>query len=311
MLPCSDCLGIRYQLNLLPDDAYMQRMTHLRDGHDDSYYDLGKWSLSTDGRTITLDGDGRSNANWIVKDSETLRKLDSPGNPIRSTTSSELKRSAKFDPIDPRLKMTGMFRYMADAPRFRECRSGLQWPVDMSEDYRALERAYGRQRPEPGADLLVSLKGRVESRPQVDASGTEATLIVEKFVVATPNEYCPGDRPRAGLENSRWALTRIGERAVVVTREQSEPWIELDSRSKRATGSGGCNRVSGPYEVDDGALRFGSLMSTKMACPGLDIETAFFRALDRTRRYHVSGRTLELMDDSGRLLARLEERNLR
>jgi putative lipoprotein len=92
---------------------------------------------------------------------------------------------------------------------------------------------------------------------------------------------------------------------------QREPWIELDSRSKQATGSGGCNRMSGGYEAGDGTLHFDRLISTQMACPALEIETAFFRALERTRHYRVSGRTLELMDAAGNVLARLEEGNLR
>jgi copper homeostasis protein (lipoprotein) len=310
-LPCADCAGIRYQLNLLADGAYMQRMTYLRDGHDDSFYEVGGWSLSPHARILTLDGGRNGNAYWAVRDRGTLLKLDGAGNPIRSSAPYELERRAELEPMEPRLKLSGMFRYVADAPRFRECRSGLEWPVAMSDDYAALERAYGRHRPEPGADLLVSVKGRVEARSRMEGPGAQTALVVEKFLAAKPGESCPGGRPRAGLENSRWVPTRIGDRVLVTTGGPREPWIELDSRSKRATGSGGCNRMSGDYEAGEATLRFGPLISTKMACPGLEIEAAFFRALDRTRRYRISGRTLELIDGGGKLLARLEERNPR
>jgi hypothetical protein len=40
-------------------------------------------------------------------------------------------------------------------------------------------------------------------------------------------------------------------------------------------------------------------------------ETAFLSALERTRRYRVFGRRLELMGANGNGLATLEERNLR
>jgi heat shock protein HslJ len=40
----------------------------------------------------------------------------------------------------------------------------------------------------------------------------------------------------------------------------------------------------------------------------MDTEQAFLRALVRTRQYRVQGRTLELMDDRGEVLAQLEER---
>jgi copper homeostasis protein (lipoprotein) len=320
ILPCADCTGIRYQLNLLSDGAYMQRMTYLRDGHDDSFYELGRWSRSIDRRVLTLDGDRHGKAYWAVRDHETIRKLDNAGNPIHSNAPYDLKRRPEVDPMEPRLKMSGMFRYMADAPRFRECRSGLEWPVAMSDDYRDLERAYTKRRTSPGAEMLVSLRGRVEQRPRMEGRGTQAMLVVEDFLEATPGETCPGGAVLTGLEDSRWVPTRIGDNPVVMPEGQREPWIELDSRSKQATGSGGCNRMSGGYEAGEGTLSFGNLISTQMACPALEIETAFFRALERTRRYvviHSHGdrverpAALELMDAAGNVLARLEERNLR
>jgi hypothetical protein len=40
---------------------------------------------------------------------------------------------------------------------------------------------------------------------------------------------------------------------------------------------------------------------------GDTLETAFLHALERTRRYQLFGRILELMDDAWGLLMRLEE----
>lgn len=92
---------------------------------------------------------------------------------------------------------------------------------------------------------------------------------------------------------------------------EREPWIMLDPRAKRVTGSGGCNRISGGYGAGRDTLRFGRLVATRMACPSLDTETAFLRALDATRRYRTMGRILDLFDGAGQLLVRLEERKLR
>jgi copper homeostasis protein (lipoprotein) len=314
LLPCSDCVGIRYQINLLPGGAYMQRMIYLRDGHDDSYYELGAWSLSRDGRTLTLDGGRDVKALWVVVDPRTLRKLDREGRRIDSKLSYELRRRPGVEAMEPRVRLLGMFRYMADAPRFRDCRSGLQWPVAMSDDYRALERAYIERRAAPGSELLVSVNGRIEQWPKMEGGGTQPTMIVEKFVRAMPGETCKESKesaPRAGLANTRWRPVRIGDRPVSVSGQRREPWIVLDSRSNRVTGSGGCNQFAGSYEAGRGTLRFGPLISTKVACPSSDTETAFFRALGDTRRYRVLSRVLELLDDGGRLLVRLEERNLR
>jgi len=118
-------------------------------------------------------------------------------------------------------------------------------------------------------------------------------------------------RVEAELGNTRWRPFHIGDQAVNASAHGREPWIELDPRSQRVTGSGGCNRISGDYESGRGILRFRDLTSTQMACPSMETETAFFRALNQTRRYRIIGRTLQLMDDLGRPLAQLEEGNLR
>jgi heat shock protein HslJ len=99
---------------------------------------------------------------------------------------------------------------------------------------------------------------------------------------------------------------------VVVSGQDREPWILLEPHSTRATGFGGCNGISGRYDVQGQSLRFGPMIRTQMACPSLDTENAFLRALEGTRRYRLRDpRSLELLDASGRVLARLEERNPR
>jgi copper homeostasis protein (lipoprotein) len=308
LLPCADCVGIRCQINLLREGAYVQRMTYLRDGRDESRYELGRWSLSEDGRTLTLEG-GKENTAWAVEDARTLRKLGRDGRPIASRLPSELTRRPGVEPLEPRLRLTGMFRYGADAARFRDCRSRLEWPVTMSDDYQALERAYSGQRAAPGADLMVILDGRIEPRPRMEGAGTEPTLVVERFIRAAPGERCPEPAVVAGLENTRWRPLRIAGREVTLA-GRGEPWIELDPLAERVTGSGGCNRIAGGYQTGPGTLRFGRIISTRMACPEMEGETAFLRALADTRRYRIRGRMLELLDDRGRLLAELEERSL-
>src|SRR5262249_35002051 len=172
----------------------------------------------------------------------------------------ELRRTPGLPPVEPRLRMQGMFRDQADAARFRDCRSNLSWPVAMSDDYRALEKAYGEHRSAPGAELLVLLEGRIERRLQAEGSGTQRTLVVERYLRGMPGDTCEPGGEQAGLANTRWRPLKIGERTVTVSGQEHEPWLALDAQAKRVTGSGGCNRFSGPYESGEGTLRFGPLM---------------------------------------------------
>ena len=118
-------------------------------------------------------------------------------------------------------------------------------------------------------------------------------------------------RGRGELTGTRWVPIVIADRVVAAPPRQSEPWIVLEAATGRASGSGGCNRFTGRYQAGRDYLRFDELVSTRMACMDMSVENAFFQALRRTRDYRIEGRTLELFDDRDRLLARLEERNLR
>jgi len=56
-LPCADCQGIRYQLNLFDDDSFFLRRTYLGKAGE-PVDDVGSWALSSDHRAIVLMGRG-------------------------------------------------------------------------------------------------------------------------------------------------------------------------------------------------------------------------------------------------------------
>ena len=309
ILPCADCAGIRYQIEVLPRSAFIQRTTYLRSGKDESFYELGSWSLSVDGGTLVLEGT-RDVGYWAIQDARTLRKLDAQGDAIVSSLPYELRRTTGLPLLDPRLRLQGMFRTRADAPRFRDCRSRLEWPVARSDDFPALEHAYNEKHSAPGSELRVTLDARIERRARADGADSQPTLVVEHYVRAMPGDSCGSNAVAPGLANTRWRPVRIGERAVTISAQTHEPWIALDAKGKRVTGSGGCNKISGSYESGAGTLTFGPLTTTRMTCPGMETEAAFLRALEGTRRFRLVGRHLDLLDARGGVVARLEERSL-
>lgn len=145
----------------------------------------------------------------------------------------------------------------------------------------------------------------------MEGAGTEPTLVVEKFVAAMPDQKCEDSTTVSGITSTRWRPVEIGKSAVVVAGQQKEPWIVLEPKNHSVTGSGGCNRITGSYAAGRDTLRFQRMVSTLMACPDMETEKRFLKALGETRRFSVSGRMLTLLDARGRVLARLEERNLK
>src|SRR5574341_322403 len=152
VLPCADCSGIRYTLNLFPDRVFYLRETYLAkgEGEGDSFYDLGSWSFSEDGKTLTLKGGREAPLLFSAKSPEVLRKLDLDGHEIESALNYNLTRAGQFEFFKVNAFVRGMYSYMADAGIFTECRTGKKFPVAQEGDNAALEAAYLKARQQPG-----------------------------------------------------------------------------------------------------------------------------------------------------------------
>jgi uncharacterized lipoprotein YbaY len=113
-----------------------------------------------------------------------------------------------------------------------------------------------------------------------------------------------------GLENTYWKLISLGTAPVTVVSQQAEPHLIFDAKLRRVSGSGGCNGMTGGYEVSGDHLTFGLMANTMMECPqGMDTETAFLKALTQVKTWKIAGQHLDLFDAGGQAVARLEARD--
>ncbi len=311
-LPCADCEGIRYRIDLFDDGVFYQRLTYLGKGDDAVFDTIGSWSHATGEPTVALFGDDREPEQWRVVDRATLRKLDRGGQDIESSLNYEIVRTEGLDPLEPRLAMRGMYVYMADAAMFRECLTGRRFPVAMEDASIDVERAYLETRREPGAELLISVVGRLAQRLPMEGDGPVEMLVVDELDGVWPGETCGARMSLSVLEDTLWVLTRLGDRPVIVEPEQRAPHLVLRSHDQQAAVFGGCNRMTGSYVIDGTAIGFGHMAMTQMACPtGMETETAFARALGAAVRYRLLAHHLELLDEDGAIVARFEALELR
>jgi len=310
-LPCAGCEGLRTQLDLFADGSFFKRTISL--GRDEGAVSdtIGTWALSEDGTTLDLGAGGDIPESFRVVDRTTLRKLDREGHEVASPLNYSLERTATFAALEPHLEMQGMFRYLADAGSFEECLTGRRFPVAQEGDNAALEQAYLAARHEPGEPLLVSLVGHIAPRPAMEGDAQVLAVVPERFLAVSPGESCKTRTSVSALEGTRWVLTGVGDRPVVVAEGQREPFLVLDVDGERATGFGGCNRFMGSYSRDGLSLTFGVMASTMMACAeGEGTEHALLAALDKVASWRVLGHRLELLDGTGQVLARFESRDL-
>lgn len=104
----------------------------------------------------------------------------------------------------------------------------------------------------------------------------------------------PGGQARP-LEGTSWQLEELNGRPAVSVPGGGVPTLTF--AEERASGNGGCNLFSGPFDRRGASLQFGALVSTRRACAdpaGTSQETAYLQALQSSTRYAVYGDLLVL-----------------
>lgn len=316
----------RWQVDLAADGSYQLRQTLLNRPAPNAIDDIGRWRLEPGSNRLVLQG-GREAPIWFqpVAGGAQLRKLNLQGKPIPSRPDSLLQRLAAAEPIEPRLHLQGMFRYLADAPSIRLCATGQRLPVAMEGDYRRLEQAYLKALPAgaAGRPLLVNLEGLISRRPSAEPGRpAQRTLVVERFVGVQPGRGCPqapsaaatdhtADKDHSALRSpslrgTLWQLQTLQEAGAPTLLKPPGKGAELrlDPDSERLSGSGGCNRLMGGFQLNGEQLRFSRLASTQMACPPevMAFERRLVAALEQVRRFSLDKRNLLLQDGRGRTL---------
>lgn len=131
----------------------------------------------------------------------------------------------------------------------------------------------------------------IETKLNYDLKRTPTFMALKSAGAASPK-----------LEGTEWKLIQLG--TTPVHAGPKEAYILLDSASHRVSGSGGCNRLMGSYELAGNELTFGQMAETRMACmQSMETEQAFLTALGEVKTWKIAGGKLELFDAAGKLLA--------
>jgi heat shock protein HslJ/phosphoserine phosphatase len=181
---------------------------------------------------------------------------------------------------------------------------------------------YSKGRPGPSFQLLINHDdaAREFAYAEKDNGSLSAAAKNGFTVVSIKNDwkevfYPTGPMDAAAgtvLESTDWLLREVNGKPLpaLVTGAQGAAVPALRfTADGRVTGYTTVNLLSGTYEADPAArtLKFGPLATTRRAGPpeAMATETAFQKALAATASYRLTGPTLELLDSSGGVVARL------
>lgn len=161
----------------------------------------------------------------------------------------------------------------------------------------------------------ISVKGQVlfrstASNPVIThGAPTDVAIMLDQ--AESPPPASPGSenksRSKATLEDTHWKLGEINGKAVSAGAGDKEAYILLQPNEKRLSGSAGCNRLIGTYQVKGDAIHFNPAGMTMMMCPDpvMKQERALVDALQATTSYRIEGSQLELLDGD-RVAARFQ-----
>lgn len=97
-----------------------------------------------------------------------------------------------------------------------------------------------------------------------------------------------------------WVLEEMNGKAVSKAdfNGKDVPNMEININTNRFSGFSGCNRMNGSLFFEKDLLRFTNVASTRMACPNLDGESEFLKALQNANSYSVGNNRLYLSNNS-------------
>lgn len=140
----------------------------------------------------------------------------------------------------------------------------------------------------------------------VPAFDTGGKVAIQMVRVADPGEQGAGRVAASPLRGTYWKLAQINQAAVKGSGDLREPHLLFSATEERLSGHGGCNGIGGGFEANGNNLRFKNMVGTMMACENMTQESAFLQALQTVQRYRITGDQLELLNEAGAAVARLQ-----
>jgi len=98
------------------------------------------------------------------------------------------------------------------------------------------------------------------------------------------------------LVEKYWKLVELnGNPLTVSDHNEKEAHIIFKNETNRFSGSAGCNRITGVYNLEkSGGIAFSQTIVSRMMCLNMDIETQFLQVLETADTYTVGKDTLVL-----------------
>ena len=301
ILPCANCPGIETQLDLLANGTYFLTQTY-QDRPDGTFSRMGLWEI--EGDRLMLHHTKEDKLIYFANETGGWLQADTLGNPIVSQLNYTLDPKG-WQPTQVKKEIDGMLTYMADAPSFVECQTGLRFPIVMTPEWLEVERAYLASSTVGGSYLhtLADVTLTWETPEEGPARHHLRFTDLKRLLPATT---CGS--PIAELEHHEWDIVELDGFSPSDLEEMLvRPYVRFSGQ--QLSGHSGCNVMAGPIQLEGDHLSFGPIASTRMFCQdAAEIESRFLQLLEEAVYSSLEGQHWTWYDEDMKRLASFERK---
>lgn len=131
---------------------------------------------------------------------------------------------------------------------------------------------------------------------QASATGVELTDKDGKVLISLEKREAPA--VSVNDFNGEWTISKVDGAAVEIA--DKTPFLSFNVTENTVHGNGGCNIINGSFSQEEGnssSLKFGQMISTMMAGPGMETESKVLAAMNKVASFVMNeDGTLSLMD---------------
>ncbi|MFN3710196.1 MAG: META domain-containing protein [Alishewanella aestuarii] len=281
VLPCADCPGISYHINLYRDGRFEARQEYLERGQVELV--SGAWLLER--RTLHMVNQQVNLPSFHFRSNRQLVMTDLAGRPITRSDAYQLNRLDALKKLDTRQPMLGLYRLQNNQATFTKCQTGESLPVANTQNHLPMMRLYQQDSRFNNKAVIASLVGRKGP----DQHGTD-TLFIDKFEQFWPNATCPNQFAMKNLQGIVWRAEKIADRYVPHSLN-----VRLIFEKDKLYGFSGCNNFNASYQQRANTFAVQQLASTRKFCADAStIEQQFTEKLQQADRAEVNADKLQL-----------------
>lgn len=312
MVPCADCVGIKYELTLEVNKTFTEKMVYAGKS-DEVLHQSGKWFMLNDS-VLALQKD-QEGMRYFMAEGGNLIMLDRQAKRITGNTAGlYVLRPGHLGGLKaPESLISSKESGLAD---FQASGNEPFWNLEIDFARGMWFRQMGEMEVKGSAKMIPADADPGTIRYQAEttsgtlevqlrhidctdnSNGQSFPITVEVLLNGKIYSGCGQYNNHRARTNGSWELLSMdGWDGATEGLHKGRPMLLLDLATGVMSGHTSCNQFSGGFTITDTVISFpGNLAMTKMACPGT-LEQLTVQQLQGDYTYVMRDRQLELLRD--------------